>query len=100
MALLIIRFGPTPMRDMKLAALLSFHHPDVSFPLKNRFMRTLKVRRLSIMLWALVTFQMPLRTANPHIINEEATLSANELVVSNIMLVSVRCFIVGRFELI
>jgi hypothetical protein len=50
------------------------------------------------MLFALDTFHIAFTAANVHIISDEAALSANELVVSKTILVSVRCLIWGRLE--
>lgn len=50
------------------------------------------------MLLALEIFHIVFTAANAHIMSDEATLSAKELVVSKTMLVRVRCLICGRLE--
>ena len=83
---------------MNFAAFRSAHHSDVSRDVKNAFVKTLRIKAVKIMLWALETFQIVRSAANAHIIKEEIALSPKEPMVSNSILVKVRCLICGRFD--
>ena len=83
---------------MNFAAFRSAHHSEVSLEVKKAFVNTLKSKAIRRIELALDIFQMDLRTANVHIITDEMQLSPNDPIVSNSILVRVRCLICGLFE--